>query len=80
MSERYDELMSRAAKLMEVFQTRHVPGTYSPGPILQRNGGLILPVYSPDGVRIEDLMMAEGETQVTRCWGRGADEQELLAS
>jgi hypothetical protein len=77
MSE-YDELMSRQAKLMETFQARHVPGTHSTGPILRKNGDLILPIYNAELVRIEDLMMAKGETQVTRCWGRGPEERELL--
>jgi hypothetical protein len=77
MSE-YEELMSRQAKLMETYQARHVPGTYSVGVILRKNGDLMLPIYNEDRYRIEDLMMAVGETQVTRCWGKGPDQQELL--
>lgn len=78
MSERYEELMGRAAKLNEVFQARHVPGTYSVGVTLRPNGDLIMPVYNEFGDRYEDLMMAVGETQVTRCWGKGPDKQELI--
>lgn len=76
----YEELMSRAAKLQEVYLEGHVPGTYTVGPILQKSGDLILPIYDETGRRIEDLMMAVGEIQVTRCWGREPNQRELLAS